>query len=60
MGRQELAKMAEREKMLDTLIQKYGFESEPVLYFAKWAWKDLYNTKIYFNTALNWRFDEDE
>jgi len=46
----------EYEAMMDTLIRKYGFESEPVLYFGRCAEKDMYNIKVYFTTALNWHF----
>lgn len=48
-----------RDKHLQTLINKYGFESEPTLYYSKWAWKDIWNEKIYFQTAMGWIFNED-
>ena len=54
-----LANFARTDEMLNELITKYGFESEPTLYFAKYAWKDLYNSRIYFETAINWHFIED-
>lgn len=60
MSRAELRMVEERDKMLDELITKYGFESEPTLYFAKWAWQDIHNAKIYFETAINWVFNWDE
>ena len=59
MSRAEIRMEQEREQMLNELIKKYGFESEPTLYFAKYAWKDIYNKDIYFNTAICWHFDED-
>jgi len=59
MSRAEIRMEQEREQMLNELIIKYGFESEPTLYFAKYAWKDLYNSHIYFETAINWHFIED-
>jgi len=59
MSRAEIKMEQEREQMLNELITKYGFESEPTLYFAKYAWKDLYNSHIYFETAINWHFIED-
>lgn len=59
MSRAEIRMEQEREQMLNELITKYGFESEPTLYFAKYAWKDLYNSHIYFETAINWHFIED-
>lgn len=46
----------EREEMLNKLIAKFGFESEPTLYFAKWAWQFPNNAEIYFQTARNWKF----
>ena len=55
MSRAEIRMEQEREQMLNELITKYGFES----YFAKYAWKDLYNSRIYFETAINWHFIED-
>ena len=57
MSRAEIKMVEERDKMLDELINKYGFESEPTLYFAKWAWKDIYNMDRYFETAINWIFN---
>lgn len=59
MSRAEIKMEQEREQMLNELITKYGFESEPTLYFAKYAWQDIYNKDIYFNTAINWHFIED-
>jgi len=59
MSRAEIRMEQEREQMLNELITKYGFESEPTLYFAKYAWQDIYNKDIYFNTAICWHFDED-
>ena len=59
MSRAEIRIEQEREQMLNELITKYGFESEPTLYFAKYAWEDLYNSHIYFETAINWHFIED-
>lgn len=58
MSMREIKMVQDREQMLNQLITKYGFESEPTLYFAKWAWKDIYNSRIYFNTAINWHFTE--
>ena len=58
-SRREIAAEQEREQMLDKLIHKFGFESEPTLYFAKWAWKDIANRKRYFETAFNWVFNWD-
>ena len=49
-----------REQLLNNLIKKYGFETEPTLYFAKWAWKDIYNMERYYSTAINWIFNWDE
>ena len=46
-----------RNHMLNTLITRYGFESAPTLYFAKWAWMTPSNMDIYFQTAMNWHFD---
>lgn len=60
MSRREIAMEQRREQMLNTLIKKYGFESEPVLYFAKYAWKDINNAERYFKTAMSWVFDWDE
>ena len=37
MSRAEIRMEQEREQMLNELITKYGFESEPTLYFAKYA-----------------------
>lgn len=54
MSRANIAREERRNSMLNTLITKYGFESEPVLYFQKYAWKDIYNIERYFKTALNW------
>ena len=45
-----------RDKMLDKLIKKYGHESEPTIYFATLAWKNIWNMDVYFNTANNWIF----
>lgn len=59
MSRTEIRMEQERDQMLNQLITKYGFESEPTLYFAKYAWEDIYNRKTYFNTAINWCFSED-
>lgn len=56
MSRKEIERENKREQMLNTLINKYGFESEPVLYFAKWAWDNINNMQIYFETAMNWHF----
>ena len=56
MSRSEIRMEQNREQMLDTLISKYGFESEPVLYFTKWAWDNIHNMQIYFETAMNWHF----
>lgn len=57
-------KMWEREERrvahLQALITKYGFESEPTLYYSTWAWKDIYNEQRYFDTAMTWRFEEEE
>lgn len=60
MSRREIAMEEKREEMLNELIHRYGFEAEPTLYFAKWAWKDIYNMKIYFRTAMNWKFEEED
>ena len=60
MARAELKKVMEREEMLEALIKRFGMESEPTLYFAKWAWKDLNNAKVYYKTASNWVFNWDE
>ena len=57
MSRNEIKKMVEREQLLDILIKKYGMESEPVIYFSTWAWKDIYNMEKFFNTAINWKFN---
>lgn len=48
-----------REKMLTELVKKYGHESEPTLYFATWAWKDIYNMNRYFQVADNWIFRDE-
>jgi len=56
MTRREIAMEAKREEMLNKLITKFGFESEPTLYFAKWAWQFPNNAEIYFQTAMNWKF----
>lgn len=56
MSRSEIRMEQNREQMLNILISKYGFESEPVLYFAKYAWSNIYNMQIYFETAINWHF----
>ena len=56
MSRREIAMETKRDEMLNELISKYGFESEPVLYFGRCAEKDMYNIKVYFTTALNWHF----
>ena len=42
-SRREIAMETKREIRLSQLITKYGFESEPTLYFAEWAWKDINN-----------------
>ena len=60
MSRAEIKLVEERDKMLDELITKYGFESEPTLYFAKWAWFDIYNMNKYYETAINWIFETEE
>lgn len=60
MTRVEIKREEKREEMLNELIQKYGFEAEPTLYFAKWAWKDIYNMEKYFNVAINWKFLEED
>lgn len=60
MSRKEIAMVQDRDNKLDELIRKFGFESEPVLYFAEWAWKDIYNMNRYFETAINWIFNWDE
>lgn len=59
MSRKEIAMVEKREQMLNELIRTYGHESEPTVYFATWAWKDIYNMRKYFNTAKNWKFDWD-
>lgn len=59
-SRREIAMETKREKMLNELISRYGFESEPTLYFAKWAWKDINNMSKYYETAINWRFIEED
>ena len=58
MSRRELAMVTEREEMLNTLITKYGHESEPVLFFAEHAWKSISNREVYFKIAMNWVFVE--
>ena len=58
MSRQEIAREQKRDQMLDQLIKKYGHESDPVLYFTKWAFSNIHNMEIYFETAMNWRFWE--
>ena len=60
MSRAEIRMEQEREQMLNELITKYGFESEPTLYFAKYAWKDINNAKVYYKTASNWIFNWNE
>ena len=60
MSRNEIAMMQDRDNKLDELIRKFGFESEPVLYFAKWAWEDIYNMNHFFEIAINWVFNWDE
>lgn len=60
MTRKEIERENKREKMLNILIKTYGFESEPTLYFATWAWKDIYNMERYFETAKNWKFLEED
>ena len=60
MSRKEIAMETKREEMLNELISKYGFESEPTLYFAKWAWFDIYNMNKYYETAINWIFETEE
>ena len=60
MSRREIAMETERDAMLNELISKYGFESEPTLYFAKWAWFDINNMKKYFEIAINWKFETEE
>ncbi len=57
MSRKELNMIKVRKQMLDTLITRYGFESAPTLYFAKWAWENPHNMSVYFQTAMNWHFD---
>ena len=37
-----------REKMLAELVKKYGHSSEPTIYFATWACKDIYMMNNYF------------
>ena len=59
-SRREITMETKREEMLNELISRYGFESEPTLYFAKWAWKDINNMERYFETATNWRFAEED
>lgn len=59
-SRKEIEMVNCREQMLNELINKYGFESEPTLYFAKWAWEDIYNMERYFETAINWKFIEED
>jgi hypothetical protein len=59
MSRREIAMETKREEMLNELIHRYGFESEPTLYFAKWAWEDINNMDRYFETASNWIFNWD-
>jgi len=44
-------------KMLDELIRQYGHESDPVLYFAQWAWEFPSNRERYYRAAKNWVFD---
>ena len=60
MSRREIAMETKRENLLNQLITKFGFESEPTLYFAKWAWEDINNMDRYFETAINWRFIEED
>ena len=60
MSRAEIRMEQEREQMLNELIKRYGFESEPTIYFATWAWKDIYNMERYFETAINWKFLEED
>lgn len=59
MSRREIVMVTKRERLMDQLIKKYGFESEPTLYFAEWAWKDINNMNRYFETASNWIFNWD-
>ena len=59
-SRREIALETKREIRLSQLITKFGFESEPTLYFAEWAWKDINNMDRYFKTAINWRFIEED
>ncbi len=56
MARREIIMEAKREEMLNKLIVKFGFESEPTLYFAKWAWQFPRGAEIYFQIAMNWKF----
>ena len=60
MSRREIAMETKRENLLNQLIIKFGFESEPTLYFAKWAWFDINNMDRYFETAINWKFIEED
>ena len=57
MSRREIKMVEDRERMLNNLIAKYGFESEPVLYFSKFAWIDIHNAERYYKIAINWRFE---
>ena len=59
-SRREIAIETKREEMLNELISRYGFESEPTLYFADWAWKDIYNMGKYYETAINWKFGDED
>jgi len=60
MSRREIAMETKRDEMLNELISKYGFESEPTLYFAQWAWFDINNMNKYFEIAINWKFETEE
>ena len=59
-SRREIAMETKRENLLNQLITKFGFESEPTLYFAKWAWFDINNMDRYFKTAINWKPIEED
>lgn len=57
-SRKDIMMINRRTELLNILVEKYGKESEPTLYFAKWATEDIYNMDIYFSTAINWIFME--
>ena len=60
MSREEIAIANAIEKELNEVITKYGFESEPTIYYATNADKSPRNHSIYYEVAMNWHFDWEE